>query len=385
MKSDPIRVFLYILSFIPIMSFPGINNIIGESAFQAWLILSVGIMSFILVYENNMSLDKFTVCFSFYQIEVFIITTKTTGFRPGILITVLSVILMVMLLQIDCKNIVVAVSIISFCVLIINFISMLVVGTGGFNKTYFIGGKNKLTAFLLPGIFILYLNAIEKYEIIDGREILKYGKFKMKIFYFYFALSVISVIYSGTGTGIIVSIISIFAITFVNKIKINKSYVIIAIGFFYFVIFNSSIVFNSRWWIELLEVLGKDPTLTNRTDVWSGALKIYKKNSIFGVGRVFSIPYIDRTGGMRKVSEAHNILLQVLCDGGLVGTVLYGTSLYSVFKNIDIENLEQKLLFVSIIILLFNGLSEAINYQFMYILIPALANSYYYNSSDKYC
>lgn len=75
--------------------------------------------------------------------------------------------------------------------------------------------------------------------------------------------------------------------------------------------------------------LGKDPTLTGRTEIWRGALEVARSQPLlgFGPGGVFEGPLSTETLQLWAIAEhapshAHNGFLQVQLDLGLVGVML---------------------------------------------------------------
>ena len=80
---------------------------------------------------------------------------------------------------------------------------------------------------------------------------------------------------------------------------------------------------------SVMEMLGKDPTLTGRTDLWGYVIKYISERPIFGWGlSAFWSPTNPLAGEISSdvgwlVPEAHNGLLELLLEVGLVGTIIY--------------------------------------------------------------
>ena len=72
-----------------------------------------------------------------------------------------------------------------------------------------------------------------------------------------------------------------------------------------------------EWLIE--DMLEKDLTLTNRTDVWTAALEIIKKHPVTGVG-LLPVAYKKQLLGY---SHTHNQVLELLLHGGLLALLPY--------------------------------------------------------------
>lgn len=80
---------------------------------------------------------------------------------------------------------------------------------------------------------------------------------------------------------------------------------------------------------SVMEMLGKDPTLTGRTDLWGYVIKYISERPIFGWGlSAFWSPANPLAGQISSdvgwlVPEAHNGLLELLLEVGIVGTIIY--------------------------------------------------------------
>lgn len=87
----------------------------------------------------------------------------------------------------------------------------------------------------------------------------------------------------------------------------------------------------------LLELLGRDPTLTGRTDIWQLVLRA-EINPLFGVG-FYSFWLGPRaevvwSEGYDKLNQSHNGYLETYLNGGLVGLFLLVVLLVSAYRKI---------------------------------------------------
>jgi O-antigen ligase len=79
----------------------------------------------------------------------------------------------------------------------------------------------------------------------------------------------------------------------------------------------------------LLEILGKDPTLTGRSDLWGYVIQAITQKPILGWGLLAfwtsSNPLADAISDVLgwTVPQAHNGLLEILLEVGLIGTVFF--------------------------------------------------------------
>ena len=136
----------------------------------------------------------------------------------------------------------------------------------------------------------------------------------------------------------------------------------------------------------VFDALGKDVTLTNRTDIWTRIIYIMSSNnSFFGYGfqlfwyndyavRLFKAGF-PRGGWLATVaSSCHNTLLEMWCDLGLIGLALYFFSLLRAYSRIS-ELSEKQYCFTCMILLWFMmmGLTERLfstfNFQSLFFFL----------------
>lgn len=368
-KTYRLRILLYIFSLMPFFLFSGIEDLLGETLREIWQLAGLALMTVELLHQDRIRPDRCIVCFTLYELLVLTVTTLGTEFRPGIVITVLAYILITFLIRNDRKNVLPALCLLLGIALFLNTVSMVLVGTGGFYKSYFIGGKNSLSIVLVPGIFLMYLLYLEyKGSVYTNRLYCLYLLF--------FLLSVASMIYGKSGTGVVMGCVAFFTIFFRKRFHLKKASVFLILGLLYSLILFGQSFFQSQFWLDFTDLLDKDPTLTYRTSVWKGATDIFRAEPLFGHGRIFRIWYTDEFNLLYSVRESHNFILQVLCDGGIVGAILYGTSLVDVFSGLSLNDERQRTVFTALILLLINGLTETVNYNILTVILPALAMSY---------
>jgi exopolysaccharide production protein ExoQ len=88
----------------------------------------------------------------------------------------------------------------------------------------------------------------------------------------------------------------------------------------------------------VLEALGRDPTLTGRTEIWEHVLNV-PVNPVLGTGfesfwlgkrleTLWAIP------GMNQINEAHNGYLEVYLNLGWIGVLLIGLIMIAGYRNI---------------------------------------------------
>lgn len=104
------------------------------------------------------------------------------------------------------------------------------------------------------------------------------------------------------------------------------------------VCFNGKGIENNKfmvWFIE--DVLGKDITFTNRTQLWDAALRVIVDSPIWGYGFPDKIWYLSKMSS--HAIGPHNILLGMLIYGGIIAALLYLYFLiYSCIQTFRVQN-----------------------------------------------
>ena len=83
-----------------------------------------------------------------------------------------------------------------------------------------------------------------------------------------------------------------------------------------------------------MQAAGEDFS-TGRLQFWSGALKIFYANPVFGAGlESFAIAYtkVDVGSGLYRPEFAHNEYLQMLADGGVTGLLIVIAFIFFLFR-----------------------------------------------------
>ncbi|WP_434938299.1 O-antigen ligase family protein [Shewanella sp. HL-SH8] len=177
---------------------------------------------------------------------------------------------------------------------------------------------------------------------------------KQKIVYLVIFLSLLSLLLSVNRSSMLMVLAS-FAILTYNK-KYRQVYslfllVFIASGFVVFLNFNEAIQLVSRSG-NIDEIL----TFTGRTYIWNVVVELIKDNYFLGYGyssSMFLLPRYSMEIGFSP-SHAHNMILQILLYGGVIGILIFILSLFLFFKlNVS------KLQFCLIIFVIYNGLLES--------------------------
>ncbi|ONG70992.1 hypothetical protein BKK42_17915 [Bacillus cereus] len=360
---------VYIIAIIPFIGIGGINALLGSTILDGLKVLSVLISIILLVRKGLLKYDFFSVCFALYQMEIFLVTTSKYGFSFGILTSCLAATLFVFLMISDWEHILKAISIITAVIVIINFISVLQIGRDDY-AMYFVGGKNRLSMILIPAVLLRVVYTINKYGKIDYFTVVL------------FVLAALSVIIAGSGTGIVVAALAIVLAVLFYRFRVNKMIVIYGIFALYFLLLVcSNVLAQNQYWIELTTFLGKDSNLTYRTIIWKGVFDYLSSNPLFGLGRGSEIIFLNAYGGYNIVTEAHNFVVEIFLEGGIVAFFLYTIGFIKAISHINTKDLKGKYVLLAVVMVLVNGLTESINNHLLVVLTIALANSYVYMKS----
>ena len=359
-KKDGLVTFILFTLLIPFFSIHGIRSATGEVLYQGWQIIStVLLIVLMLTVSAEIKLNWAVGLFMIYQAVILGSTFVHHGFSPGILAVTTAMIMLFMLLQSRYyREILDAISMIVVLSAVANLITM-VMNYSGAGGQYFIGGKNALGIFLVPGAFVLLLNSAQTMRKTSKKTFLAIG------------MCLISVFLGSSGTGIVVAVCSIVLMAVATKFKPKKQQYLLIILIFYglLILFTENFVLT-RMWLFLTDLLEKDSTLTSRTAIWTAVKEMIGENWLFGGGRGTRIYYINTLGITRTSYEAHNFILEILLEGGVAALTLYATLFVKAVKRLNMNIIKNRIVFIAMCVLLINGLTEStVNNCFVTIIL----------------
>lgn len=361
------KVGLYVFCIIPFLAINGIKNNMPEALYQTWQICSVALMFLVLAIKNKIWINTFVKCFILYKVEVFVVTTFFKGFSYGILVVDLAAIFIVLLMCIDYREILKALVFIGALVGLINLYS--IIKNTAVDELYFIGGKNSFSMFLIPMLFLSIINSNENRRTLETKIHLSN--------YIFIAICVYTIFWGASGSGVISMLTVLLLIFLFSKFKPNKLVIVsIIISVNILLVFNSTSLFSSERWINLVEFLGKDVTMTSRTAIWERAFNILEGHYFFGLGRGSIIEYKNYYDILQLKTEAHNFIVELLLNGGIVGFVLFFSAISSLIKKMDIAQKKQRYVFFAIVAMFVNGLTESVNNNYLLTILFAMGNYY---------
>lgn len=319
-KKKILSIF-YLLLLIPFFKTDYMNKFISISTFfNYWKIFSLCVIGFMFIKNKKMN-KNFIILMCFCIWPLIITFTKDGNFISafsfyGILLA------FGFLFQVKGKDLQ-FINILLICfeiVIYINFFTMIVFPQGLYStgsnlvgiarENWFLGFKNVMVTYFLPGYVISDI-----YSNLTGKKIRTY---------ILSIIILISAILSSSATSIvgIIMMIIVSKLSFFRK-KINifniKTYTYISfILFILIVIFRFQNVFS----FFIVDILHKDLTLTNRTILWDVTINKILQSPIIGYGW----QYIDIRHLMynsKTIITAHNQILEFIYVGGTILFALY--------------------------------------------------------------
>ena len=359
-QEDLIHISIYIFCLLPFLSVTSLVQL-GDTIYTFWKLL--GMFGFVLILllfflNKGVKVNKFIMLLIAYEFLDLLVGI----FYYGRIAVSLTVIAISFLIQYDAKRIIQAVLFAGCFIILINFLYMMFIPISK-NETYFIGGKNQLSMFIIPILILLILYMQETGKKLGLMEILICG------------ISIASIVIAKSGTGVVAVGIAVLLFVFSPLIKRKKLALIIYIIILLFLVLGTSLLTENRYWLQFLDSMGKDSTLTGRIEIWERIFARLEASPFFGVGAGTLLLH----QGNKIINEAHNILLEVLLSTGFLGLTIYILYFYQAIKGLNLKKKSHKTIFLGIIVLLVNGLTESINNAMFFTIILAIA--YYY--SDK--
>lgn len=191
---------------------------------------------------------------------------------------------------------------------------------------YFLGIRTRFSDLIFPYIM---LSIIRNYEL--RRNIL--------LLMFSIAISVFNILYVHIGTAIagLIIFLALYALdkhmSLLKKIT-AKLTILGSLGINICICFFRIQTYFS-FFIE--KVLHESVNLTNRTLIWDKIFKVLKNNWILGLGvRNAQSTYVFHRG---RYVHAHNQMLQILCEGGIVSLIFYVMAILKSVTKINKDNI----------------------------------------------
>lgn len=201
---------------------------------------------------------------------------------------------------------------INFILLILYPEGIFIESNGYFSTRYlFLGMDNQAVGMLIPFMIIIY--AVAKYQ----------NTTKTFAFFLDVIVFLASIIIIWSGNSIVSLLVFLIAIIYQKiskrKLTIKSSMLILAVLFIFIIYFQGFKLFSNF----IVEVLGKDLTLSGRTTIWENGIKEWLNYPILGHGFQVSEAFVTFANISGYVRGAHNQILNILLHGGIIYLFLF--------------------------------------------------------------
>lgn len=251
---------------------------------------------------------------------------------------------------------------------VVNFITYILFPGGVFIKgndpTWLLGIENQFGVYLIPAVAIIVLYSW-------------YKKKKVSIYAKLIILIIIATVIKSWSATAIVAIFFVLLSVFLNlKKSIRPLFSFLRISIIYVIIWLVIVRFNSFGIFELIitNVLGKDLTFSGRTRIWEAVFETIPYSLWNGYGINSEV-----LGGIVTYFAAHNIILQIILDNGIIG--LFFFILCVIIGGIQLQisrnNKVSVLLLIGIFGILVGGLTESYRLNYLFLLLVLSYNVKY--------
>lgn len=309
--------------------------------------------------------NKFILCYCFFNFFVILSCILNNKLTFGIIYSIVSIFITIGIIFFNKTSIIFHLSNLFRIIIVLNFISYLLRDIL-FNEVIaisLIGNKNDMAIFLIPMITVLFINHIKENKQSD---------------LFISILGAISMMFGGSGTGIVCSIICIIIMIGYKYIVINKKFILSI-----FILFFILLVFDETNFLKgITNLLQKDITFSNRTIIWQMSLNNFLSSPIIGFGRGAIVATVNLYGDtFHDFTSTHNIILQVLLEGGILAIIPFLTLIKLTLKKIKMSNDIGKISLLFFIAYFIAGLMESFANHFLFWIFMACL--YVLNSNNQ--
>lgn len=344
-KEIPIRIFLYIVLFIPLIPLEGLAYIAPSIYDILYLyttipVLFISIVMFLILLRKTNTISKPLILLIIIAIYSVLLTIKASGSLYSVIgIWMYSIILLILCeyYKWDFDVFIGALLFLLELYVLLNFVLILIFPNGmnfenaGINqgKIWILGYKSSLQYYVFPLIVLTFIRAIKKR---------KYFNFYLTMFLAHFECIVASntMLLVGLLLWDIVVIFQLYRMDLCNKkIMIITSVTIISL--------NIVIVFLTTSFLEIpivknimLNVLHKDATFSMRIGAWQATINAIRENMIWGHGytsKEYRLMLFNR-----GTAHAHNLFLELWFETGIIGVCAFAMLIYGCLKKLYIQN-----------------------------------------------
>lgn len=327
------RILIYFFSSLLLIQPPYLNMIsfvdnYFYDLFVPIIFVVLILKTFLKRYWNKMLL----LIFLFYSI-ISLSTLINGGDLPNILRTFLQVFSLCLFINYGVKRdgitFIEVVGKVFFIYSLLNLFSIFFFPKGlyGFDSiehSWFLGHKNMMIKFLMPGMLFVV-----------SQDIINKNKLSLKSI-FYIAIVYVSIMLTKSSTSIVVLFIFFMCFFFLSKKKdiisitnFNGSIVLNILFFIFFVIYR----FQDKFSYIIEVVLKKNLNFTGRTSLWNNIIKYIMEKPFLGYG-VSDIDVMLNRLQYTNVSS-HNLVADYLYEGGIICIIILGFIIISAYQKLS--------------------------------------------------
>jgi len=313
------KLFLYFIIIPYIKPYNISLNVTLDTFFKIWKVIATLILIFMFIFKKNNISKRVLLGILFggiWGISIYL-NCNNLGNRLQELLSIIGIIILADIIVLSDNNSKEFFSVlynISTIYILLHLVTVLIqrplFGTPVNDyDIYFLGGDNHSAFILIPLCGFLYANDFKIYN-----------KIRLKTLFLslcgWFCLIYNFTVAGMIAYGIFLVLIWVNKNSVLNKIMTIKGIVFILIIFLVGVIFFD---IQNRL-VNLLQILGKSG-LSSREIIWKDAFNVFINNFLIGIGTLTTQQinsYILYGAG-----HAHNIILELLMDTGIIGTTIF--------------------------------------------------------------
>ena len=364
-QSVTLKTVLYCVSLLPFLGIYALKQLMGETAYAAYQVIAMILLGMlVLLQSRRVILNAYVGTVALLYGWLFLKSAWEHGFSAGIMVNTCAIIFLILLIQVDMREIVGVLSFYFSWILILNLLS-LIAGIWTGETMFFLGGKNAFSIFLIPAMGIVWVDSLNRNGTIS------------RWVYAFITIALIEIVWGGSTTGFLVSVVVVLGLAYERKGKLSISFctwglVLINI----ILLWGGRVVLQSSWWIRIAEALNKDVTLTSRLIIWEETISLLKESWLTGLGRGSSVVFLSRWGYYTSTTEVHNVFLELLFQGGIIALFLFGAVFVKSTNKLNVKDPESKVVFLFLAFQMANGLAESVNNQMMLSIYLAMCYAY---------
>ncbi len=263
--------------------------------------------------------------------------------------------------------------------ILINFISILMYPSGMYTTTlnytdnWILGYRNLHILYIMLGLLFSYLISIIYYKKLRFRD------------YVLTLISTVSLFIADSGTSKI-GILIILVGCILPKILNNRIFNIKSYTIAYIVSCVSIIFLRIQNYFEhlIVDILHRNLTFTGRTYIWDYIIKYINQKPMLGYGKEYIEYRLYKTSHWPS-SHAHNLILEILYQSGIIGLISYLIIAYNSFKQLYIyrNSKVSKIISLFIFAYMIMLLTEFYNFEFTIYLFVLGYNVKYLIEGDN--